>query len=258
MNPLIYRTPEWQDSIAGYVLGDLTSAEAERVRDSIATDPQIEKEVAALQATLSLLPLALPDAAPTMALRTQILEAAQTQSVSHRLQQPRRRSRLPWLIGSLATVFALGGIGWGWQSYYHSGEMPERLSPAAEDSSARSILSQPDLKLIPLTGTQLQPQAGGNLAIAPSSQQVIIALDRLAPLPATHTYRLWGSIDDRVNNLVNLGVDLRPDASGRVLLKLSLDRWQGITNAIVTIESRLESRQPSTQIVVRGRIAGNK
>ncbi len=67
----------WQELLAGYVLGDLSSAEMTQVQQYLAKTPAAQAEVAELQAALNLLPLSLPeDVAPPIALQAQLLQAA--------------------------------------------------------------------------------------------------------------------------------------------------------------------------------------
>lgn len=67
----------WSELLAGYVLGDLSSAEMTRVQQYLAAQPEAQAEVAELQATLNLLPLSLADGvAPPAALQAQLLRAA--------------------------------------------------------------------------------------------------------------------------------------------------------------------------------------
>ncbi|MEO0866881.1 MAG: hypothetical protein AAFY17_00255 [Cyanobacteria bacterium J06642_11] len=102
---------EMQELAAGYVLGDLTSAEAEAFQTLLATMPDLQEEVTALQEALAMMPYGLEEVKPRRNLRSQILTAAQTELTPQLSspQPPYRTSRKyrPVAIGALATGLAV-------------------------------------------------------------------------------------------------------------------------------------------------------
>ena len=50
---------EWDELLAGYVLGDLSPEEIVKVKEHLAQNPELRTEIANLETTLSLLPLSL-------------------------------------------------------------------------------------------------------------------------------------------------------------------------------------------------------
>ncbi|MEM7063270.1 MAG: hypothetical protein AAF572_08900 [Cyanobacteria bacterium P01_B01_bin.77] len=101
---------ERQELVAGYVLGDLSSAEAEAFRLLLAEMPELQAEVTALQEALAMMPYGLDEVEPVGELRSQILSAAQAELAQQRPvpRQPRRlRSpRLPWTPWTMSAVAA--------------------------------------------------------------------------------------------------------------------------------------------------------
>lgn len=84
-----------QELAAGYVLGDLTSQEAEQFHQLMEQVPSLKAEVAALQETLAMMPYGLTEEKPKIELRSRILTAAQQPSVekkSPEKQSPEKRS----------------------------------------------------------------------------------------------------------------------------------------------------------------------
>ena len=71
---------QWESLLAGYVLGDLSPEEVVRVKQHLATAPELANEINRLQATLALLPLSLPPTSPPQTLRQHLLQAAQSAS----------------------------------------------------------------------------------------------------------------------------------------------------------------------------------
>lgn len=101
---------EIQELAAGYVLGDLDSAEAEEFRALLVEVPELQAEVAALQEALAMMPYGLEEELPDGGLRSQILSAAQTTVSTHptiALKAKRFRPQLPWVMSSAASIIAL-------------------------------------------------------------------------------------------------------------------------------------------------------
>lgn len=104
---------EIKELAAGYVLGDLSSEEAEQFQTCLAQMPELAVEVAALQEALAMMPYGLPEEKPQPQLRSQILAAAQTEhdqppqvaSVSSRTA--RIQPRWPWVMSSIAAGLAI-------------------------------------------------------------------------------------------------------------------------------------------------------
>ena len=65
-----------EELIAGYVLGNLSSEEAEELRQLLTEHPKLSAEIHRLQEVLELMPYALPEVNPPQHLRSAILEAA--------------------------------------------------------------------------------------------------------------------------------------------------------------------------------------
>ncbi|MEO0433123.1 MAG: hypothetical protein AAF151_15665 [Cyanobacteria bacterium J06656_5] len=102
---------EIQELIAGYVLGDLSSAEAEEFRSLLLQLPELQAEVTSLQEVLAMMPYGLDEADPEDGLRSQILSAAQAE-LSQRVSVPpptsrRFQLRLPWAMTTAAAVVAI-------------------------------------------------------------------------------------------------------------------------------------------------------
>lgn len=99
---------EIQELAAGYVLGDLTSSEAEEFQMLLAQTPLLQTDVTALQEVLAMMPYGLEEPEPEGELRSQILSAAKSelaQQVPSFLTAP--RSRLPWMMSAAAAGVAL-------------------------------------------------------------------------------------------------------------------------------------------------------
>lgn len=96
-----------QELAAGYVLGDLDSAEAEEFRALLAELPELAAEVAALQEALAMMPYGLDEAEPEEDLRSQILVAAQSEWGQPLPQIPTRRRFRFRSMGTAAAGLAI-------------------------------------------------------------------------------------------------------------------------------------------------------
>lgn len=106
-----------QELAAGYVLGNLSSAEAEQFATLLAANPELAAEVAALQEALALMPYGLEPAAAKPELRSQILTAAAlalpAMPKRHGRQPGARSGKRRWLAiaAGLIAAAALGQLG---------------------------------------------------------------------------------------------------------------------------------------------------
>lgn len=72
--------------LAGYVLGDLDSAEAEQLQQLLQQQPELHQEIQALQAAFAIVPCSLESPAPVPALKFRLLQKAQQQLETSTLQ----------------------------------------------------------------------------------------------------------------------------------------------------------------------------
>lgn len=125
-----------QELAAGYVLGDLTSEEAEQFQQLLTQQPALGEDVAALQEALAMMPYALPETKPTPELRSRILEATQTdferdfspsalftqhpaQLIPRQPRPSRQKRQRTWMLGSVAASIAVIALGVNyWQPAY--------------------------------------------------------------------------------------------------------------------------------------------
>ncbi len=113
------------DLVAGYVLNDLSSEEADRLSQALNESPTLHTEIASFREAFSLLPYGMPTAAPAAHLKAKILSAA-AQSVGQPIAATRpepsnvvpmvvrpeviasakRRSWERWMLPALSTGIA--------------------------------------------------------------------------------------------------------------------------------------------------------
>jgi anti-sigma-K factor RskA len=253
--------------LAGYALGDLTAAETTEVEAYIAQHPAASVELAKLQATLALLPLALPESSPSPQLRSRILAAAQPTpvTVANNVVDLASRRRSPvargtWLAGSIAAglVAVLG-----FQNYRLTQEMASLKQVVAQAQAqapdraqlvnyqtAVDMLRQPDNRLITLKG--MADQSSGSLIIFTMDKKASLNLKNLPPLPDGRMYRLWAMVEGQKVYCT----EFKPDAEGMVSLMIPLEQLGAARQVAVTIDPQAAPTvKPVGDMVMSGAVS---
>lgn len=231
---------EERELAAGYVLGDLTVEETTHLQQLIAQNPALLQELHALQASLELLPQALPQVEPPAHLRAAIVAPLAT-------QPPRSPKRwLKWLVGMLglaALALALDNLRLRQQLQLAQQVPPNRVA---------AILQQPNSRLIALTGKT--SNAAGTLLFTPGQwQEVIVSLGNLPALPPEQIYRMWLSLE---NGEVLYCGEFNTDADGAVFVKFRPPKTppKGVKakELFVTIDDSRATPNPAGEKVMQG------
>lgn len=255
-----------EELLAGYVLGNLTPEEVAEVNELLTSHPELLTEVTSLQETLSLLPLALPEASPSPSLRSRLLAQTQAQvehvSSSDALTKEMRTAateipqlrRQPWpyakiWLAILGSVVAIVTVGLGLDSYRLRQELASARSDLDRYRDAVTLLRQPDNRLLSLKGMGATPTASGSITIAPSSQTAMLVIQNLSPLPKGKVYRLWAMSNGQKIDCA----EIIPDAQGKVFLQIPLDRFlSDMVKVAITIEPSQRTQQPTGEMVMVG------
>jgi Anti-sigma-K factor rskA len=260
--------------LAGYAIGDLAPEEMAAVAAYIAEHPAATAELAKLQTTLALLPLALPESSPAASLRSRILAAAQPTPVPVAnnvvdLASRRRWSltdlgsspvaRGTWIAGTIAAAL-VGAL--GFQNYRLSQQVAGlqqqiRVAQAADQQTALvkyresiDMLRQPDNRLITLKGTE--DRSSGSLIIFTMDKKAALNLKNVPPLPDGRMYRLWAMVEGRKVYCTQF----QPDGSGMVSLMIPLDQLGEARQVAVTIDPEsAEKTQPVGEMVMSGAVS---
>jgi anti-sigma-K factor RskA len=256
-----------EELLAGYVLGNLTPEEVAEVNELLISHPELLAEITSLQETLSLLPLSLPEASPSPSLRSRLLAQTQVQverestidaaipmgmrTAVAEIPQLRRQlwsSRNIWLaiLGSLVAIYT---VGLGIDNYRLRQELASARSDLDRYRDAVALLRQPDNRLLALKGMGATPTASGSITIAPSSQTAMLVVQNLSVLPKGKVYRLWAMSNGQKIDCA----EFVPDAQGKVLLQIPLDRFSSsMVQVAITIEPSQRTQQPTGEMVMIG------
>ncbi len=241
------RSESWDELLAGYVLGDLTSEEAGQVQQRLRTDPELARELLRLQETLDLLPLALPETVPAPEIRDRLLQAMGSPSG---LRSVSRFTLRQWGVWGWRTAVVGLLVGLGWMNYRLSHELAATRTDLLHYQNAIALLRQPDNRLLTLKGMQdAYKTASGSLLIAPNRHSALLTLENLAPLPQGQVYRLWAVVNGRKVDCA----EFQPDAQGKVFRQLPLDATMMNTISVaVTIEPLQMTPEPTSEPIMMG------
>jgi anti-sigma-K factor RskA len=188
----------WQELIAGYALGDLSSEEAEALQSLLTENPELTSEVTQFQEVLALMPYALPDPEPSPGLRDTILHQAEAENRSVGIFEGRRaakRARIPWtsLGGAIAALFLVAIAVDNYRLRQETQKNQITISQLQQETATTAVLTaalkQPDAKLYALEG--MTGKASGSLVAVPGKRQMTLVAQGLPELSEGKVYRLW-------------------------------------------------------------------
>jgi anti-sigma-K factor RskA len=184
----------WQELMAGYALGDLSSEEAESLQRLLSENPELASEVDQFQEVLALMPYGLPDESePPSRLRDAILSQAEADSGFQTDRSPRVARGGSWkkwggAIAALVLV-ALAIDNYQLRQATKQNQITiGQLQQEAETNAALiAALRQPNAEVYALDGTE---KTSGSLVFVPEQNRVTLVTD-LPQLPSGKIYRLW-------------------------------------------------------------------
>ncbi len=254
--------------LAGYALGDLSTAEVTEVEAYIAAHPAAAAALAQLRTTLALLPLALPESQPAPNLRSRILAAAATTPTPHNVIDLASRRRSPAVRGTwIGGAIAAGLVGvLGFQNYQLNQQVAtlQQQVLVAQQSDQRAdqraqlvkyresidMLRQPDNRLMTLKG--MEDRSSGSLIIFTTDKKAALNLKNLPPLPDGRMYRLWAMVEGQKVYCTQF----EPEADGTVSLMIPLDQLGAAREVAVTIDPEAAPTvMPVGEMVMSGAVS---
>lgn len=229
-----------EELMAGYVIGDLEPGEIVEFQLLLATRPDLLAEVNRLQEALALLPYALPELSPSPSLRLAVLQAISTSEKRVPARSPLVKSLVMVCIPFLLTVW------FGWENYRLRQELGVLQVQVDRQKDAIALLQQSSTELVALNGKNVTSAASGNVAIAPSESQAVLALHNLPALPPGKLYYLWAVTDSKKVLCGRFNASLQ----GTVLAKFPIPPRNAIQALAVTLETSPTLTQPVGPIVM--------
>jgi anti-sigma-K factor RskA len=226
------------DSLPAYALGSLDEEEARSVAEHLSGCFLCRQELSAFQEIADQLPLAVPDALPSDALKPRLMERIQnlnvkqpTQSVSRRFPQ----RLLP--IGALAGLVLILLLAFSnlmlWQ----------RLNNL-------EVLTGPlGMRAITLQNTEDAPTASGFVIMGADGLNGVLVVDKLKQLDTTREYQVWLVRDATYTGGTVFSVDETGYRGLRLEAPESLLTYSSV---LVTVEPAGGSPHPTGEQVLTG------
>jgi hypothetical protein len=199
----------WQELIAGYVLGNLSEEEASTVERLLSSHPELMQEIEAFQESFNVFADMVPLQSPPAQLRDKILVAAQHGSNQKRpvaafVSKDRAPHRLKFIMGGGGAIAAgiLVALGLRIASLNHQLQqansrietLERDLQQAQVDRPVLNTLQQPGTSVYSLKGSDRANTASGSLVMSAEKNQVMILVQNLPELPSGKIYRLWAKV----------------------------------------------------------------
>jgi anti-sigma-K factor RskA len=266
-------TDEIRELGALYAIGALDPATAKEIETCLhAASADERREIEELREVAAMLPLALPAAPLPPQLKERLLArlhqepqvsasintATDSSRVAPFMRPARAESQSArWLLIAAVLTLALLSSLLFWQNSRLTrqlDDLAQQVNLQSEQLTAQQQkleqFTSPSTRVIAMMG-EAAPQARAKVIWDTTRQEWVIYFDNLPGAPADKDYQLWYITSD--SSKVGAQV-FRPDASGRLELRLSLP--PGIAPRLaataVTLEPKGGSEQPTGQIFLKG------
>jgi hypothetical protein len=261
----------WQELIAGYVLGNLSEEEASTVESLLSSHPELMPEIEAFQESFNVFADMVPLQSPPAQLRDKILMAAQQgpnqaapiAAFVSNVSNDRAPRRLKLIIGGGGAIAAgiLVALGLRIASLNHQLQqanskietLERNLQQAQVDRPVLDTLQQPGTSVYALKGSDRANTASGSLVVSGEKNQVIILVQNLPELPAGKTYRLWAKVPSETS-LAYCG-QFNTNAQGVVQLTPSANICgANPTQLFITIDALTDPTTKGGPVIMQSRI----
>lgn len=278
-----------EELMAGFVLGNLSSEEAEEFTQLLTEHPELEIEVQRLQEILEVMPYALPEIAPPPTLRQSILDTALSQSQADAPTAPeplsasKKPNRALWrrlkgsprqwtgIICGAASLLVLALALENYQirlqvskmqakvtrlasaNYQISRQVETMQAKVARREDVISMLQQPDVHVVPLKGMEQASAASGSMLTTPGESNAILVLKNLPILPEGQFYQLWSVVKEE--KILWGGFTINDH--GTVFVKLPRPSNPDVTALVMTVEESPTPETPAGPMVMAGNLQPN-
>jgi anti-sigma-K factor RskA len=226
------------DMLPAYALGSLEADEARQVSDHLAGCYSCRQELAAYQQVADGLLVAVPDAMPSAALKSRLMQRVQRPEPKRMTPpaavRPPRRLSFAGAFAALALIVVLAASNlFLWQRLNH----PEYMSGPL------------GMKAVPLQNTDAASDGSAFVIVSGDGENGVIVVDHLPPLDADHEYQVWLV---RAGEITGAGT-FAVDEDGYRGMRLSApDSLLSYESVFVTTEPAGGSEKPTGAKVLNG------
>lgn len=244
-----------------YVLDALTDEERDQVEAYLRDHPEARAQIEEMNKTASALPFGVKPAEPSPRTKKALMArvAVDGRERGSKASQPSRRvMRFEAIFQVLSLGAAVTAIIWAVMLNIQLTRLQDQVSLlndalVAQSNSLQEINSKisqpsaPPVVTISLSGTDVRPEAHGELIANPNSNSAVLVIAGLGQLEAGKTYQVW-LIDGGGPQSAGL---LPVDANGQGVLVVTSDLTIGSFQALgISVEPDGGSQQPTGEIVV--------
>ena len=265
-------------NIDAWALGALDAVEARAIESHIAGCADCAALAERARDAAASLALAVPLTSASETLKARVIAAA---SVLSDASPARPRSRRLWQASAAAVVAAgFGAIAWGGYLQSQVGDLKDRNAVIRVDATSQSsqfatmrtelvqasavsagssaaqdavfdIVSQPDVRRTPLTGTAAAPAASGRYVWSPTGSIGALVATKLPRLPEGKSYCLWLVYDD--SWVVGGLFDIDSTGTGRLVVRDGdiEDAHAQLRGFAVTVEASIGVKQHTGATVMQ-------
>jgi anti-sigma-K factor RskA len=241
-----------------YALGALTEDERARVDTYVAADPEARARLDEALRSAAFIGFEAQPVSPSPQVK-QDLMARVNADAQRRFAPTQERSRWKWprlvwpalAVTGLVAVIVLGA--WALSLNAQIARLQQETARLQQElvvqQEVLAQLSAPKMSASAITGTDVQPQAHGQMLANPAQPQAVLIVSDLAPLPPDRVYQFWLI---RQNVPVSAGL-FTVDEQGHAILPVEAAEVIGAFDTIgVSIEPSGGSPQPTGDIVMLG------
>lgn len=249
-----------EDLLPFYALDALTDEEREQVEAYLATHPEARAQLEEMRQAVSVLPQGVPAVKPEPRTKAALLARVAADERAHpsvKSQPSQRSNRFQFLFRPLGFAVAVLALIWILILNLQVVGLNQQVTAlhdalAAQSNSLKQIIQNlpqgtpSDTITVSLKGTDMEPQAQGQLIANPTSQSAVLVVTGLPPLEAGKTYQVWliGGAP------VSAGL-LTVDANGQGVLIITSQESIGSFKSLgISVEPEGGSPQPTGDIVV--------
>jgi anti-sigma-K factor RskA len=247
-----------EELLAFYALND---EEKELVEAYLKEHPEARQQIEEMGRAVSALPYSVPSVEPSPRSKEALMRrvAADQRAASSTRDRPSRLRGLRFenLFRALSLGTATIAVLWAIILSAQVSRLRNEIAALSEALVAQSnqieqinanLARTPSAVItVSLKGTDVQPQAQGQLIADPNSQSAVLVIVGLTPLEAGKTYQVWLIQGDKP---VSAGL-LKVDTNGQGVLVVSSETPIGSFDALgISVEPEAGSPQPTGDIVV--------
>lgn len=254
--------PQIEELLEFYALGAINEADRQLVEAYLEEHPEARQQVEEMKRAIAALPYSVAPVEPAPRSKELLMKrvsADQRLTPAARIQ-PSSPAGRRWenffralSLGAAALAILWAVILNAQVAGLRSEIVALRQVLAAQSNSIEQInaalpqLTASQLMTVSISGTDIQPQAKGQLIADPDSQSAVLVITDLPPPQAGRSYQVW-LIEGETPQSAGL---LSVDETGRGLLVLTTETEIGSFDALgISIEPEEGSPQPTGEIVV--------